>query len=98
MTLSRRRLDVRGAVQGVGFRPFVHRLAADLQLAGWVANTPMGVAIEIEGPPRALEAFRRRLEDDRPPLARIAGLESLELDPASHVGFEIRNSLEGGPP
>ena len=51
---QRLRLAIRGAVQGVGFRPFVYRLAAELGLAGWVNNSPQGVFIEAEGAPLAL--------------------------------------------
>jgi len=56
---ERHRLSIviRGAVQGVGFRPFVYRLATDMQLTGWVSNSPQGVFIEVEGTPVALDSF-----------------------------------------
>ena len=63
---TRLKLAVRGAVQGVGFRPFVFRLAAELKLAGWVNNSPQGVFIEVEGPRAALEKFLLRLETEKP--------------------------------
>ena len=64
-------LVVRGVVQGVGFRPFVFRLAMEEKLAGSIGNDTGGVTIEIEGPAERVEAFRRRLEAESPPLARI---------------------------
>ena len=58
--LCRRTIAVRGVVQGVGFRPFVYRLARELRLAGWVQNTPAGVVIEVEGPAEAVAAFQEK--------------------------------------
>jgi acylphosphatase len=63
---ARLKLTVRGAVQGVGFRPFVFRLATELGLAGWVNNSPQGVFIEVEGPRAELEKFLLRLETEKP--------------------------------
>ncbi|MFP3939861.1 MAG: carbamoyltransferase HypF [Thermoanaerobaculia bacterium] len=78
----RLRLTVRGAVQGVGFRPHVYRAATEAGLAGWVANDPRGVSLEVEGVPPALEAFRRRLVAEAPPLAVIHDVEATWLEPA----------------
>ena len=64
---ARLKLAVRGAVQGVGFRPFVFRLATELGLAGWVNNSPQGVFIEVEGPRAELEKFLLRLETEKAP-------------------------------
>jgi hydrogenase maturation protein HypF len=58
----RLRLSVRGAVQGVGFRPFIYRLATELGLAGWVQNSAQGVFIEVEGSQRRLNEFLLRIE------------------------------------
>jgi len=79
-------------VQGVGFRPFVWRLAAELRLAGWVLNSARGVFIEAEGPEPALREFLRRLETEKPAHAFLHSVESLWLDPAGYEGFEIRHS------
>jgi len=94
--LQRLRAVVRGAVQGVGFRPFVYRLATSLKLKGWVNNTSQGVFIEVEGPKEKLEEFLLRLEAERPPRASIQSLESSFLDPVGFEGFEIRLSEESG--
>ncbi len=93
----RLRLDVTGAVQGVGFRPFVHRLARETGLGGWVENNPAGVAIEVEGAPEQLAAFRSRLETELPPRASIRGLSSAEIPPAGEAQFAIRDSPDAGP-
>ena len=93
---TRLRLAVRGAVQGVGFRPFVFRLATGLQLAGWVNNSPQGVFIEVEGPRAMLEKFLLRLEVEKPPRSFIQSLEASWLDVAGYTDFEIRESETGG--
>jgi len=94
---ARRRLRVRGQVQGVGFRPFVYRLAVDARLAGWVRNDAEGVEIEIEGPAAALDAFEHRLGSEAPRLARIVATEVTSL-PASGDAepFEIAASGRRG--
>jgi hydrogenase maturation protein HypF len=93
---TRLKLTVRGAVQGVGFRPFVFRLATGLGLAGWVNNSPQGVFIEVEGPRAELEKFLLRLEIEKPPRSFIQSLEASWLDPAGYTAFEIRPSETGG--
>jgi hydrogenase maturation protein HypF len=93
---ARLKLTVRGAVQGVGFRPFVFRLATGLGLAGWVNNSPQGVFIEAEGPGAELEKFLLRLEIEKPPRSFIQSLEASWLDPAGYTAFEIRPSETGG--
>jgi hydrogenase maturation protein HypF len=87
----RRRVLVRGTVQGVGFRPFVHRLATDLALAGFVSNTASGVLIEVEGPPGGVARFCERLATEPPPLATVTGVGVEEL-PATGAddAFTIR--------
>jgi hydrogenase maturation protein HypF len=93
---QRLRVTVRGAVQGVGFRPFVYRLASELSLQGWVNNSTRGVFIEVEGDPASLEAFRLRLEREKPPRAFIQSIEASRLDPVGFNGFEIRASETDG--
>ncbi len=91
---ERRRWEVRGTVQGVGFRPFVHRLATELALAGRVRNTGGTVLIDAEGRPQALDAFEARLRAEAPPLAAIATLVQLPArDGGWPAGFVIEESL-----
>ncbi|MCX5790123.1 MAG: carbamoyltransferase HypF, partial [Elusimicrobia bacterium] len=90
------RVRIHGAVQGVGFRPFVHRLARSLKLTGWVSNGVEGVAIEAEGPEAALKDLLLRLEKDKPPRAAIYSFEAAWLDPAGYEDFRIRESDPGG--
>jgi hydrogenase maturation protein HypF len=89
---ARLRLLVRGAVQGVGFRPFVYRLANELSLTGWVNNSPQGVCIETEGGRAELENFRARLTSEKPPHSFIQSCEATWLDAAGYDGFIIRDS------
>ncbi len=70
----REHLVVTGIVQGVGFRPFVYRLASELGLTGEVGNTATEVFIDVDGPPDRLDDFARRLRDEAPPLARVDGV------------------------
>lgn len=96
----RLRVRVEGTVQGVGFRPFVYRLASDLDLAGWVLNDARGVLLEVEGPEAALDRFLERLPAEAPPLATVerVGCEARppEGRPAGGArAFEIVES-EGG--
>ncbi len=91
-----RRLVVQGTVQGVGFRPFVYRLASSLGLSGRVRNTPSGVEIEVEGAAGALDAFLRGLEKQAPPLASITSIVQESLPAAGDLeGFEIHASQSG---
>lgn len=93
---ARLRLAVRGAVQGVGFRPFVYRLANELGLVGWVNNSPQGVTIEIEGNRRELEQFCARLAAEKPPRSFIQSCETTWLDVVGYDGFVIRDSERSG--
>ena len=92
----RLRVVLRGAVQGVGFRPFVYRLASSLGLRGWVVNSAQGVFVEVEGGERELLDFLLRVEGERPPRSSVQSLESVFLDPAGYEGFEIRASDDAG--
>jgi hydrogenase maturation protein HypF len=95
---ERRRVRVTGTVQGVGFRPFVYRLAADLGLAGWVGNDSLGVILEAEGPAPALDELSRRLVDEAPPLARIETLGVEPLAVTGERGFIVVDSRVAGAP
>jgi hydrogenase maturation protein HypF len=90
--LSRRVISVNGIVQGVGFRPFVYRLATELRLAGLVKNNERGVYIEVEGGHGAVEEFLRRLRADVPPLARITDLSCESIAASGEDGFRIVHS------
>lgn len=91
----RLRTVIRGAVQGVGFRPFVYRLATELKLTGWVVNSAQGVFVEVDGPEPLLREFLVRIERDKPAIAYIQSIESSFLDAAGFAGFEIRESAGG---
>ncbi len=93
---ARLKVIIRGAVQGVGFRPFIYRLATGAGLKGWVNNSAQGVFIEAEGPRAALDNFLLRLEAEKPPRSSIQSLEASWLDPVGYAGFEIRPSDTGG--
>ncbi|MEU9736624.1 carbamoyltransferase HypF [Streptomyces sp. NPDC048002] len=96
-TGSRRsRVVVRGVVQGVGFRPFVHALATGLRLSGHVTNTADGVIAEVEGNPADIAAFCARLAPDAPPLARVESVEAAEVSARGDDGFRIVPSRQGG--
>ena len=86
------RLRVRGVVQGVGFRPFVFRLAHTHGLAGWVLNGEDGVEIHVEGPASSLTAFALALTAEPPPAARIATVETAPVPLAGCAGFTVRES------
>ena len=94
--VARLKIAVRGAVQGVGFRPFVFRLASELGLGGSVHNSAQGVVIDVEGPRPALEQLLVRLEADKPPRSFIQGLEASWLDPLGRTDFAIRPSETAG--
>ncbi|HEX4956480.1 MAG TPA: carbamoyltransferase HypF [Thermoanaerobaculia bacterium] len=89
---TRHRIRVRGIVQGVGFRPFVYRLATSLELSGFVRNEPEGVLIEVEGDEGDLATFEHRLRADGPPLAAIESLDSRAIPAAGAAAFAIEES------
>jgi hydrogenase maturation protein HypF len=94
-TPARLRVEIEGIVQGVGFRPFVYRLAARLGLGGWVLNTPAGVLLEAEGPPGPLVTFLEALRAEAPPLAVISALRSAPCPPRGETTFRIDASQAG---
>ena len=88
-TTQRLRITLRGAVQGVGFRPFVYRLATELSLTGWVLNSSVGLVVEVEGPPPQLNLFEQRLEYERPKASVVTVRESAWLAAEGSTRFEI---------
>ena len=86
------RIGVRGVVQGVGFRPFVYRLAVKHHLRGWVRNTSGAVEIEVEGEGGDIEGFLKGLRGEIPPAARIEEITATAGPPAGYQKFEIRES------
>jgi hydrogenase maturation protein HypF len=93
---QRLRIEIHGAVQGVGFRPFVYRLATEHGLTGWVINDTRGVFIEVDGPQPDLECFLARLSAEKPPRAIVQSVDSAWLDEAGYERFEIRHSDKRG--
>ncbi len=87
-----------GTVQGVGFRPFVFRVASGLGLTGFVQNTPAGVVAEVEGPPDKAEGFLAHIRGSLPPLAVLHDVRAREVDPLDDTAFSIRHSLASGVP
>ena len=83
-------------MQGVGYRPFVYRLAHELDVAGWVLNDERGVLVEAEGPPGVVEAFVARLASDAPPLADVRGVDAQDVEVVGEPGFQIVASERGG--
>lgn len=92
---DRKRLLVRGTVQGVGFRPHVYRLARSLGLSGWVRNTPLGVVAEVEGPADSVEEFGRRVVGEAPAVAHVESVESHAVPPEGSGEFIILESGGG---
>ncbi len=86
------RTRIKGIVQGVGFRPFVYNLARTNGLKGFVSNTSEGVYIEVEGPPEFLDAFHRAIVDEKPPLAHITSVDSVEQPLKAYADFTIHKS------
>jgi hydrogenase maturation protein HypF len=95
--LIRRHYNVTGIVQGVGFRPFVYRLAHELELSGWVRNSPAGIEIELQGVTQALELFERLLSNNAPPLAVISSVSTEDIPATEETLFSILPSSGGEP-
>ena len=96
-TLRRAHVRVQGTVQGVGFRPYVYRLAGELGLSGYVLNDARGVLLEVEGDDAAVERFLARLAAEAPPLASVERVAAESREPVGHSGFRIVQSPRGEP-
>ena len=94
---ARSRIRVTGIVQGVGFRPFVHALAAEFGLAGFVGNDETGVLIEAEGPPAALSGFVAALRERPPALAVVTGVDVRPLAAVGDAAFTIAREHRARP-
>ncbi len=92
--VRRKHIVVRGVVQGVGFRPFVYKIATSLGLTGFVFNSSSGVTIEIEGRGSALDEFLRALKDEPPKLAEIKEISVSDIEIQGGAGFSILGSRE----
>jgi hydrogenase maturation protein HypF len=92
----RQRILVRGAVQGVGFRPFIHRQATTLGLAGWVINSSQGVIVEAEGAPERIAALLRQIREGPPANSIVETVETFAIAARWDDGFEIRASDPAG--
>ena len=93
--IERRRLRITGVVQGVGFRPHVHGLAARHSLTGFVLNDGRGVVVEAEGAPESLDRFIDAIADQAPVLARVDSIAAETLEPRDDLGFRIERSTGG---
>jgi hydrogenase maturation protein HypF len=93
--IRRRKITIQGIVQGVGFRPFVYRLAHEHDLTGWVRNTPAGVDIEIQGTGVRLDIFESALRNDLPPLAQVTSHLSTDISVGDDHSFTILPSAAG---
>ena len=89
MIVIRKSIRVSGVVQGVGFRPFVYRLATEEQLTGFIGNDTDGVQIELEGTDYQISSFLRRLTSETPPLARIDSVKTEARTPTGETIFRI---------
>ena len=92
----RLRIAIQGAVQGVGFRPFIFRLSKELKLAGWVLNSSQGVFIEVEGSKAILDRFILRIQSEKPDPAYIQSFEASFLDIVGYERFIIKESRDEG--
>ena len=90
---ARKRIEIEGVVQGVGFRPFVYRLAQRFGMSGFVLNSSQGIAIEVEGDENAIDSFLAALKAELPPLARIDWLSISRIEPLGEDHFTIRESM-----
>ncbi|HRU33353.1 MAG TPA: acylphosphatase, partial [bacterium] len=92
--MNSKHIRVYGIVQGVGFRPFIYRLAKKYNLKGWVLNTSSSVEIEVEGEEDSIKAFINDIQTKKPPLARIERIETEDIHFNNFEDFIIKESKE----
>ena len=92
--ICRKYIVVAGIVQGVGFRPFVYKIAVDNKLKGWVKNTSKGVYIDIEGTLKDVESFLNKLKNEAPPLSMINSITIENRNIKDYKEFSIEKSKD----
>ena len=92
MKIVRKKINVQGIVQGVGFRPFIYNLALSNKLTGFVANTPQGVIVEVEGVINQIDNFIDNIKLKAPTLSLITDVSFKEITPIKSVNFIIKDS------
>lgn len=98
MSRRREKIRINGIVQGVGFRPFIYRLAQECRLGGFVNNCSDGVVVELEGTPQAIDQFHTRVRREAPPLLHIFNLSIEEIAPQGEILFSIIESSRNTTP
>jgi len=96
LKIIRKELLITGLIQGVGFRPFIFKLAQDFKLKGWVSNTGTGVRVEVEGLPIAIASFLERLQQSPPVHSHIESLLIVDREYVGYDNFELRTSANQG--
>jgi len=89
---KRLKIDINGLVQGVGFRPFIYKIAAKNRLNGYVLNNTEGVGIEVEGEEKDINSFLKSIEKESPPLANISDIKISEKSLNLYKNFKIKKS------
>lgn len=92
------KITIKGAVQGVGFRPFIYKLANSIGIKGYVLNTPQGVIIEAEEKKEILDNFIERIKKEKPSISLIQKISIENLEPVNYTDFKIKQSKLGGSP
>ena len=90
--MERQLITLSGIVQGVGFRAFVHGLATEMGLTGFVRNDGQRLVMEVEGPPESLEQFRQRLVAERPRRSQVDNVDTQVIEPKGSPGFGVQPS------
>ncbi|WP_207857206.1 carbamoyltransferase HypF, partial [Lucifera butyrica] len=93
--MIRLRIYMTGIVQGVGFRPFIYRLAVRHGLGGWILNNGSGVQLEVEGEAAVIDTFLAAVQDEKPALSRIQTIKIESIPPENELTFRIRESVAG---